>query len=228
MAPPTDMVLGILGGLGPEATVNFLDVLVDRTPAETDQDHLETIVYSDPKVADRNEAILRDGESPLPRLERNARRLELTGADRIVIASNTTHYYHDEIARAVDVPVPNMIEVTADSVSPNVDTVGVLTTTTAREIGLYDDAFTEATVAYPEQMDVLMDAIYAFKSGDRDEAIRLFDSAVEPFLATDIETVVLGCTEFSVLDWNYSIDVIDPVEHLVDYCLRTSPSEDDG
>ena len=80
-ATDDEAVVGVLGGMGPAATVNFMEEVVAATPAEGDTDHLETVVYNDAKIPDRNAAILDDGESPVPRLVRNECRLESIGAD---------------------------------------------------------------------------------------------------------------------------------------------------
>lgn len=219
---PRDAVLGVLGGLGPEASTNFMATVIERTPADRDQDHVEMVVYNDPKIPDRNEAIRGNGESPLPRLQRNANRLEQAGVDLIVIASNTTHYYHNDVEAVVDIPVPNMIEITAEHISNlNVSEVGVLTTTTARETKLYESALgSETDVTYPDQMDTLMNAIYAHKSGEIDKSQVLFDSVVGDFLTDGPDAAVLGCTEFSTLQWSYSVPAIDPVKCLSDYCIE--------
>lgn len=219
----SNVTVGVLGGLGPKATVNFLSELIEQTPAETDQDHIETIVYNDPKVPDRQVGILGAGEDPAPRLIRNANRLEEAGADFIVIASNTTHHFHPQIASSVSVPVSNMIEITADYVSSlAVRKVGVLTTTTAKEVGLFDDSFAGSGIelVYPDHMQQLLDAIYAVKEGRNNKAKELYYPIVDDLLQSEVDTVILGCTEFSTLPWPYTVEPVDPVTQLVDHCIK--------
>lgn len=220
-----DPVLGILGGLGPGATVSFMSEVLEQTPAQRDQDHIEMVVYNDPKVPDRNYPERRDGEGPLPRLIRNAKRLEAAGADYIVIASNTTHRYYDEIATAVDVPMPHMISLVRDAVeTADFDAVGVLTTTTAIDIGLYDEAFKETgvNIRYPEDREQMMEAIYAFKRGEKEEAKTMMDECVGKLLEDGVEAIVLGCTELSALPWDWDIPSIDPAVVLAKHCVERS------
>lgn len=222
-------VLGILGGLGPGATVSFMDEILDQTPAKRDQDHIEMIVYNDPKVPDRNYPERRDGEGPLPRLIRNAERLEKAGADYIVIASNTTHRYYDEIAAAVDVPMPHMISIVHDEVaSAELQSIGVLTTTTAVDIELFDRTFEETNVElqYPLDEEQMMDAIYAFKRGEEENAKTLMDRSVESLLNDGVEAVILGCTELSALPWDWDIPYIDPATVLARHCVERSYQPD--
>lgn len=217
-----DGILGILGGLGPAATVNVMAELIEQTPATSDQEHVETIVYNDPKVPDRQDAILRSGESPAPRLKRNAKTLEDAGADVIAIASNTTHHYHGDVADAVSVPVPNMIELTAAQVATtNAGSVGILTTNSAIEIELFDRAFggTGIDVVYPDDIDRLMDAIYTIKRGDEKRGRELYESVAEAVVDDGVDAVVLGCTEFSALPWPHAVEAVDPVVVLARHCI---------
>lgn len=225
----TDPVLGILGGLGPGATVSFMDEILEQTPATHDQEHIEMVVYNDPKVPDRNYPERRDGEGPLPRLIRNARRLETAGADYIVIASNTTHRYHDSINDAVDVPVPHMLSLVRDELRElDYQSIGVLTTTTAIDIGLFDNTFegTEIGAMYPTDREQMMDAIYAFKRGEKATAKQLMDDCVKELVEDGIGAVVLGCTELSALPWEHDIPSIDPAEVLASHCVGRSYTSD--
>lgn len=219
-----EAALGVIGGLGPAATVAFMDEVIRLTPAECDQDHIEMIVYNDPKVPDRNYPEQRDSdEGPLARLRRNAIKLEGAGADLIVIASNTTHGYHDEIAAAVDVPVPHMIDLVRDHLDDlDVDRVGVLTTVTAVDDELFDVSFQESDIetVYPSDMESVMDSIYAYKRGEEQAAKRLMDQAVADLEATGTDSIVLGCTEFSALPWDGASEPIDAATVLAEYCIE--------
>lgn len=218
-----ESTLGILGGLGPEATVSFMSEVIRLTPAERDQDHIEMIVYNDPKVPDRNYPERRDGDGPLPRLTRNARRLERAGADLIVIPSNTTHRYHADIDESVDVPVPHMVSILGDHLAATeMDHVGVLTTKTAADIGLFESALAEPgiDVTYPGDMDGVMEAIYAFKRGEKATAKRMLETFVDELTAAGVDAVVLGCTEFSALEWTRGIEPIDTASVLATRCVE--------
>lgn len=219
-----EKVLGVLGGMGPDATANFIQEVIAATPAERDEDHIETIVYNDPKIPDRNEAILEGAESPLPRMSRNAERLESVGADVIAIPCNTAHYYYDEVASSVDVDVFHMIELTRERVELNeVEKAGLLATSTVMETRLYRDVFDDSPVdiVHPEAKDRLMDAIYAVKRGNRAEATAIVDDIITGFADDGVEVVLVGCSDLSVLASNWSLTTVDPIRVLADACVAT-------
>ena len=85
--------IGVLGGMGPEATVEIFERIVNGTPAKTDQDHLRMIIDNNPGIPDRTAAILKKGPDPLPALIRSAQVLQQAGADFLVIPCNTAHYW---------------------------------------------------------------------------------------------------------------------------------------
>lgn len=215
-------VLGILGGMGPEATVNFSQELLTVTPAEEDQDHLETIVYNDPKIPDRNEAILGEGESPLPRLKRNARRLENTGAQLLALPCNTAHYYYQDISSAVDIDIVHMVEeVKSEVEKTGAERAGLLATTTVFEADVYGEQFEESSVELlqPDERNRLMECIYSVKSGHADVAQREFDSIVSDLGSTGVDCIIVGCTDLSILDFNTTLETFDPIKVLARECI---------
>ncbi|GAH56604.1 unnamed protein product, partial [marine sediment metagenome] len=108
-----EKIIGILGGMGPEATIDLFYKIIKFTPAEKDQDHFRIIIDNNPKIPDRTAAILGKGEDPLPALQETARNLEKAGVDFIIIPCNTAHYFLPQIQKSVNIPVLNMIEETA-------------------------------------------------------------------------------------------------------------------
>ncbi|GAH53208.1 unnamed protein product, partial [marine sediment metagenome] len=108
-----EKIIGILGGMGPEATVDLFHKIIKFTPAKKDQDHFRIIIDNNPKIPDRTAAILGKGEDPLPALQETARNLEKAGVDFIIIPCNTAHYFLPQIQKSVNIPVLNMIEETA-------------------------------------------------------------------------------------------------------------------
>ncbi|WP_114577130.1 aspartate/glutamate racemase family protein [Saliphagus sp. LR7] len=217
-------MLGVLGGVGPAATVNFLETLLAVTPAERDQDHVESIVYNDPTIPDRTEAI-RGTDDVGDQLVENARALDSMGVDSIVIASNLTHYWYDDVAEAVDAEVRHMIRTTCETIGDReYDRVGILSTTTARDVGLYEEFLDGVEVAYPEPMEPLMDAIYRYKAGEKRAAQSSIAGLVEA-LASEVDAVVLGCTEFSAMEWSLPVATIDPVEVVAQDVVHEFASE---
>lgn len=207
-------MLGVVGGLGPGATANFMDVLVERTPAERDQDHIRTLVYNDPTIPPRGPAILGDGTSPVPALVRAAERLDWLGCETIVIASNTTHYFHEHVDDAVQATVPYLPDLVDDAVDS--DRVGVLTTEAAVETGLYDHVAPE--VVYPPDVDRLERAIAAVKAGELEAARGHYRTAIETF-DPSVEAYVVACTDLSMLEWPLDADPVDAAEVMAEYCI---------
>ncbi|MDP1718413.1 MAG: amino acid racemase, partial [Burkholderiales bacterium] len=96
--------LGVLGGMGPMATVDFLHKLVDRTPAQADHEHIPVIVHSVPQLPDRMQAIFDNGASPLPKLMEAIETLQAAGAVCIAMPCNTAHYWYEEFEPSAKVP----------------------------------------------------------------------------------------------------------------------------
>lgn len=205
----TEKAPGIVGGVGPEATVDLFRSIVDRTPAETDQDHLRVFVLNDPKIPSRYEAIMGDGESPGPHVADAARRLETMGADFLAIASNLTHYYYDEARRAVDVPILHMIESVVERLDADhdVESVGVLVPTPTLEVELYQDELRRrglTPVALdPEPNEELVDEpIYGpegIKAGHIDKNREPLERAVRRLIDRGADVTILGCTELPLV-----------------------------
>ncbi|HET6780529.1 MAG TPA: amino acid racemase, partial [bacterium] len=110
-----EKVIGVLGGLGPWATLDLFEKILTLTPAAKDQDHLRLIIDNNPKIPDRSPAILGTGEDPTPALVETARNLERAGADFIVIPCNTAHFFYDAVRRAVSIPVLHIMDEVAAS-----------------------------------------------------------------------------------------------------------------
>src|SRR5512141_150186 len=126
-----EKVIGVLGGMGPEATIEFFARLVRRTDAPVEQDHLRILIDNNPKVPPRMPAIAGDGKSCLPELVRSARALERAGADFIVIPCVTVHYFHAALQKRVGLPVLSIIDETvarAVARCPRLQKAGLLAT----------------------------------------------------------------------------------------------------
>lgn len=214
------MTLGILGGIGPAATVHFLETLIATTPAQKDQDHIETIIYNDPTIPDRTDAI-RGEDDVRDHLVANAKALDRVGVEYVTIASNLTHYWFDDIADAVDAEMIHMIQAVCDEISEQgYERVGLLTTTTARQIGLYERFLDNIELVYPEEMDIVMESIYRYKAGHKADAQHQIDNVARE-LSEEVDAIVLGCTEFSAMEWTEIDPTVDPVEVLADECVDT-------
>ena len=107
--------IGVIGGMGPAATLDFFGKILEATHAERDQDHLRVLIDNNPRVPDRNAAIAGRGPSPGPQLAESARGLERAGADFLVIACNTAHAFQPDIEAAISIPLLSMIDATTDA-----------------------------------------------------------------------------------------------------------------
>ena len=103
-----DKIIGIIGGMGPEATIDLVQKIVDHTPAKKDQDHIHIIVDNNPKIPDRTSAIFNGGEDPTTYLINSANLLTRAGVDFIIIACNTAHYFLPKIKEEMDMPFLDM------------------------------------------------------------------------------------------------------------------------
>lgn len=220
-------IVGILGGMGPAATVDFYDKLVRATPARVDQDHLRVVIWADPTVPDRHAAVRGTGESPSPWLEEGVRRLRDAGADLIVAPCNTVHAFLPAIAAREGVEFVSIIDTAVETVvaADRGDRVGVVAADGAVEADLYQAALRAARrqpiLPSDPLQDELMQIIHLVKSGNAGtrEASRL--SVVLGELSSGGATsVIVGCTELSVLIAGARTDlyVVDAAEALA---LRT-------
>ena len=205
---PAERTVGIIGGMGPEATIDLMRRIVAATPADDDGDHIRLLVDSNPRVPSRIEALIdRTGPSPAPAIVDMARGLERQGADVLVIACNTAHHYHADVVAAVGVPVLNMVDLAADDLvdrHPGLTRVGLLASSAVRLVGLYEPAFDRVgvEVLHPddEHQGRVMELIRAVKAGRPTAAqIDATNEAAASLEAAGAERLLIACTELSAV-----------------------------
>lgn len=220
--------VGIIGGMGPEATVDFMAKIIKNTPAQIDQQHLHMLVDNNPQVPDRIEAILKAGQTPGPILAQMAVQLEKWGADILAMPCNTAHYFFTEIEKAVGIPVLNIIDETIKVLKrENVNCVGLLASTGTLKTRLYHKRLEEANInivipseAYQEKVT---QSIYALKSGDYFRARMFNQELIDHLVGKNAEAVILGCTELPIVFKDrdeYRIAFYDPTEILAEAVVR--------
>ena len=200
-------MIGILGGMGPDATVDLMRRVIAATPAEDDADHVHLLVDNNPKVPSRIAALIDGtGESPAPTLARMTRRLVAMGATTLAMPCNTAHVYLPEIrAAAGAVPVLDMVALTAARAAATLGDrrrVGMLASTAVRLTGLYEAAFAPygVEVAFPAGQDAVMTIIRAVKAGAADSTMRRSLAAIAESLHADgAGLLLIACTELSVI-----------------------------
>lgn len=215
-----DKVVGILGGMGPEATVDLFSNIVAETNVESDNDHLRIIIDNNPKMPSRQDAILNDGENPGPAMADTARNLERAGADFIIIGANTAHYFYDYVKNAVDIPVLHIIDETVLETIRKVDNVkkvGVLATSGAMKTKMYQNSFNKfdiEVVEVPNEIQELVhNSVFSFRlDGLNNENEEMMLKAAKFLIDNGAEALIMGCTEIPLVLGNkkLSVEVVNP------------------
>jgi aspartate racemase len=219
-----EKVIGILGGMGPEATAELFCRIIKETPARRDQEHIRIIVDNNPKIPDRTAAILGEGESPLPEMIRTAKNLERVGVDFIVMPCVTAHYYYEDLQKSVKIPILNMVELTAQTLAkdfPAVKNAGFLGTTGTIKSKIFDKALSRVGVKVvypsPRSQERVMEAIYSFiKAGKIHDGRKIVLEEANRLIDLGADAIICGCTEISLVlkDGDIAKPVIDPLHIL--------------
>jgi aspartate racemase len=217
--------IGILGGMGPEATVHMFNLIVKFTLAEKDQDHIPIIVYNNPEIPDRTAAILHGGPSPLPALVQGAKLLEKAGADLIVMACHTAHYFYNDIIRHIHIPFLHLQRETLHWVEQragNIKRFGLLATSGTIETMLFQDIFSESKKGFEiivpgsEDLETVMSVLYGekgIKRGCKEEPRELLLKVIGHLKEKGIDAIMAGCTEIPLVlkESEMQLPVIDPL-----------------
>lgn len=209
-------VVGVLGGMGPLATVDFLHKMLLATPAAHDQDHVPVLACNLPQIPDRTLAYRGQGPSPLPAMLSNARRLVAGGAGLIVVPCNTAHLWFQDLQQQVALPMLHIVDAAlaevrqlTSSLSPPIR-VGLLATDATLASGLYmnrHSAETQDTSAAlqwslptaVEMMEHVMPGINAVKSGHLDKGREHLQTAAQALIQRGAQVLVLACTEIPLV-----------------------------
>jgi aspartate racemase len=227
--PKNEKVIGVIGGMGPEATVDFMHRLVARTPARDDADHLHVLVDNNPKIPSRIAALIEGtGEDPAPVLCGMAKGLQAQGADFLVMPCNTAHYYLPAIARSVTIPVLDMVELAIQKLAKP-QRVGMLASPAVRKVGLYQARMEQAGLQalFPEAQDeqALLGIIKAVKAGRLDDNHReAYSKIAGKLLDAGADALLVACTEFSVIGppAGVAAPVVDALDVLVESTIATA------
>lgn len=211
-------IVGIIGGMGPLATIDLMQKITFFTSAIKDQDHIHIIADSDSQIPDRTSAILGKGSDPLPLMIQSAQRLQNAGADFLVIACNTAHFFYEKVQMSVQIPIVHMPRETALFINENkYKKVGLLATdgTVLTKIYQNNCYFYGTNVIVPNKsmQERVMEGIYAIKAGNLVLGFEYLTLATETLYQQGAEAIIAGCTEIPlVLKSTEKISVIDPTE----------------
>ena len=198
--------LGVLGGMGPQATNTFYQFVIDRTDARSDQEHVSALILSDVDMPDRTAAILGSAacqNAVLERLTADALLLERAGCTCIAVPCNTSHFFLDQVQQRVSIPILHMIRETAKALAAQGRTrPGILATDGTIETGLYQREFAalgiQAVIPSPQAQEAVMSLIYDDVKSGRDGDPEKFSFLHRDLLAHGCDCGVLACTELSV------------------------------
>lgn len=215
--------IGILGGMGPLATVDLFKKIVTLTEADSDSEHIHILIDNNTEIPDRTDYIINNGRNPEKYLIKSAIKLEMMGADVLIMPCNTAHFFYDAIVEYIDIPFINMIEETAKEVIKRYKAncrVGLLATEGTCSAGVYDKIFKKYNIDIlkpsVEQQKHITNIIYSVKAGKKNIDTTDLKKVMSKMKLQGIKTFILGCTELPVAFQQLNIDenYIDPTKVL--------------
>ncbi len=228
-------IVGVLGGMGPLATVDFMRKVIAATPAQRDQDHVPLVVYSVPQVPDRTTAIATGSDDPFPVLLAGMRALEQAGAELIVMPCNTAHAWFDRLAASTDLTLIHIAEAVRTSLDRQPDAgsrIALMATEGTLRTGIYQRALATRTRSVitpaPAVQEAIGNAIAAVKAGDLDRARSLAEPAAEALCVEGAETLLLACTELPIAlaGTHFEATACDATHCLAEACVAFSCGRD--
>ena len=215
-----EKTIGILGGMGPEATIDLFRCIVEETHASCDEDHIHILVDCNPKMPSRQDAILNGGPSPVPAMVETAKNLQRAGADCIILGANTAHYFFDSVASQVPVPFLHIIDEAVKDLLrqvPHGKKAGVLATSAAMKVGLYQKSCEKFGIQVlpvsPQLQESIHNAIFDFKyHGLTPQNQGAMVKAAETLISQGADALIFGCTEIPLIlaGCSFSVPAIDP------------------
>lgn len=219
-------VLGIIGGMGPMATVDLFSLIVQLTEAKKDSEHIHILIDNYPQIPDRTTSIINGDDKPLPFLREAAVRLEQQGADIIIIPCNTSHYYIKQVQESIKIPILNMIEEVAKRlVNEKISRVGLFATDGVIDSKIYDNVLLKYGIQtyLPDEIGQkkVMNLIYnEVKAGICPHPELLYPE-FDKMKSLGVEAFILGCTELPlVFATNKNYKFINCTEELAKAAIR--------
>ena len=234
VSPVEEKIVGVIGGMGPEASVLFYQRLTAATAAGSDQEHLHVIIDSNSKVPDRTESIREGSSETLDAIVVSARRLQVMGAQIIAMPCNSAHHWHREIAIRIDAPLIHMIEEVFKSIMDSGQgRVGLLATSGTVSSSVYTKSSGDVELIVPdeEEQERVHKAIYSIKGTAGQEMLDIradLLEIVEGLRGRGAEGIILGCTEIPLVIGQEDVrdvPVFDSTQILVEATLREAFSE---
>ena len=229
-----EKTVGIIGGMGPEATIDLMQRILRLTPAPKgkdmdDMDHIRCLVDNNPKIPSRIKAIIdKGGVDPGPFIADMAKGLESWGADFLAIPCNTAHYYYDIVQSAVNIPVINLIDIVCHHIEthfPDHDKIGILASTAVKITQLYSNKLKRFDIkdVWPDSdhQAILLKVIKEIKKGNMNSKVQNdYAQVCDNLLHKGVKTAIIACTELSILKDKTSIYTVDAAEILATEIVR--------
>jgi len=207
MTDNVQKIAGVMGGMGPDATVDFMSRVIALTASGNDQDHVHMIVDQDPGIPNRQRAIREGTTDVTAALGAMAMRLETAGADFLVMVCNTAHVFLDDVYARTTIPFISIIDESVaaiDRIRAAAKQVGVMATDGCLDTGVYQDAIAssgrDALVPQGPEREQLMRLITAIKAGEQGDEIRTaMQAAANTLVEQGADIIIAGCTEIPIV-----------------------------
>jgi aspartate racemase len=222
--------LGILGGMGPAASAEFVTRLIAQTPATHDQQHIPFVLWNEPRIPDRSTAMQAGDNAPLLWLLQGIQALKTVGCDHIVIPCNSAHFWYDDMIK-MGVPITHIVDSIADQLRDlglANTTIGIMGTQGTIEHGLYQSRLEQqgwhCIVPDRAEMDFFVQpAIDFIKAGKIEESQVLLMKVIHSLIDRGARAVVLGCTELPLAihtDQEQGVPVVNSIDSLVQAVIK--------
>lgn len=222
--------LGILGGMGPAASAEFVTRLVAQTPAACDQEHIPFVLWNDPTVPDRSTSLINKDDRPWAKLKAGVQGLKAAGCDHIVIPCNTAHFWFDRLNQ-LGVPITHIVGSVAEELRAlkiYSGTIGVIGTKATMSLGLYQNylgklGWSCVTPSTNEMNNLVQPAIDLVKAGNIDAAHDMLLKAIDQLIPWGVDAVVLGCTEIPLAireTHHRNIPLVNSIDSLVQAAIK--------
>ena len=224
--------LGILGGMGPAASAEFVTRLIKQTHATCDQEHVPFVLWNEPRIPDRSTDMQAGNADPLPLLQDGIRGLKNAGCDRVVIPCNSAHFWYDELCK-LGVPIIHIVDSIATELCDldlEKETIGVLGTQGTIEHGIYQYRLErqgwKCIVPDRSEMDFFVQpAIDLIKAGKIAESQVLLMKVIHSLIDRGARAVVLGCTELPLAihtGQEQGVPIVNSIDSLVQAVIKKS------
>ena len=222
-------MLGVLGGMGPLATVDFMQKIIALSKAGCDQEHVPMMVRNVPQIPDRTASILHQGEDPFPALLKGLKHLESSGAECIVIPCNTAHYWFQKLQQTAQVPMISILDcVSSEIQNRGIQRVGLMATNATIATGIYKQRIEgeggECLIPDDQSQEEIMRSIYDIKAARLEDGRRRMEKVFNQLISDGAQSVILGCTEIPVglaeIAKQKPVQCIDATALLAEACVN--------